>query len=123
MLSATRISQETRAALADIGIHRHFPIETAAWIAHPEVSAATDSFAEYRLEFTLAAESTFRLHASADQRFELFCNGEFVGMGPDRSTPDRWSFHVYEVTLPAGAIFSSSTTLPCRPGSSRNARL
>lgn len=103
MHTSFRVPQETTAAFADLGIHRHFPIETAAWITHPAATLATDSFADYRLEFVLPVEATFRLHVSADQRFELFCDGEFVGMGPDRSTPDRWSFHVYELTLPAGA--------------------
>jgi hypothetical protein len=47
-------------------------------------------------------EETITLHVSGDQRIALFCDGEYLGMGPDRSDLRRWSFHSYEVRLAAG---------------------
>mgnify|MGYP001809814881 CR=1 FL=1 len=84
------------------GPRRALPIESASWIAHPEATSARDSFCDYILDFELPEHTTVLLHTSADQRFELFCDGEFIGMGPDRSTPENWSYHVYEIALPAG---------------------
>jgi hypothetical protein len=43
-----------------------------------------------------------RLRVSADERFELFCNGERVRAGPERGGPVYTAFETLEVELPAG---------------------
>jgi hypothetical protein len=88
---------------ADNNIRYQYPIHRGKWIRHPAVDARTKSFCRYTLDFALAAPATIELHVSADQRFELFCDGDYVGMGPDRSDLDHWSFHSYRLRLAAGA--------------------
>lgn len=39
----------------------------------------------------------FVLHVSADNRYEFFVNGFFVGRGPARSVPEHWNFETYDV--------------------------
>ena len=87
---------------ADNNIRRLYPVQDASWIAHPDASPETDSFCSYSVEFTLEADAEFTIHATADQRFELFMDDRFIGMGPDRSDLEHWSFHSYAVTLASG---------------------
>ena len=47
------------------------------------------------------AES-IRIHVTADERYELFLDGERVGRGPERVAPDRWYYESYNLDLKAG---------------------
>jgi hypothetical protein len=58
--------------------------------------------AAFRLAFSLSEAALVRVHVSADERYELFLNGERVGRGPERATPDFWPFDSYELTLREG---------------------
>jgi len=88
---------------ADRGIHRQYAIDYAAWLWHPEVAADELFAARFTLEVDLPEAMRVRLHISADQRFEWYIDGRRIGMGPDRGDLDHWSFHSYDVELPAGA--------------------
>lgn len=88
---------------ANSNILPQYVLQRARWLAHPEADTAHDQFDEFELAFELPAGATLVAHVSADQRFELECDGVYVGMGPDRSDLRNWSFHSYELTLPAGA--------------------
>ncbi len=97
------------------GIIKIQPIDEAAWIWHPEfapVSAAGHSevfvggwrepvLLRFRREFEAAA-SPFRIHVSADERFELFLDGERIARGPDRSDVEHWCYATYDLRLSAG---------------------
>lgn len=74
----------------------HWP---AHWIA---LGGEKPLVAGYRLAFELAERTTVRLHVSADERYELYVDGERVGRGPDRGDADYWNFETYEATLSAG---------------------
>lgn len=87
---------------ADNNIRHQYPIHKGKWIRHPEAHAGAASFCRYTLSFELATEATIHLHVSADQRFELYCDEAYVGMGPDRSDVEHWSFHTYRLSLIAG---------------------
>ena len=58
--------------------------------------------AGYRLQFSCDEPSEGRLHVSADERFELYLDGQLVGRGPDRGDPAHWTFHSYDVTFEPG---------------------
>ncbi len=73
----------------------------ARWIR--PLQAKPPFVAAYRLVFELAAETTVRLHVSADERYELFLDGELLGRGPERGCPERWYFETFDLTLPPGA--------------------
>lgn len=88
--------------VADTNIRLHYPINQGQWIVHPGITDKENSFCRYSLDFELAEDSTFDIHVSADNRFELRCDDEYIGMGPDRSDINKWSFHSYRLTLEKG---------------------
>ncbi|NBC10483.1 MAG: hypothetical protein GVY24_01945, partial [Planctomycetes bacterium] len=88
---------------ADRGIHRQYAIDHAAWLWHPDAAVDELFAARFTLGVDLPEAVCMRLHISADQRFEWFIDGRRMGMGPDRGDLDHWSFHSYDVDLPAGA--------------------
>ncbi|MFA5203342.1 MAG: alpha-L-rhamnosidase C-terminal domain-containing protein [Lentisphaeria bacterium] len=73
-----------------------------SWISLPE-AAARPLVAAYRCRFTLAEAATWRLHVTADERYELYVDGVRVGRGPERGDDENWFFETYEIAWPAGA--------------------
>ena len=102
MIRRERFSLPGAPLPADANVRYHYPINRGKWVVHPAVNPREISFCRYSLEFTLPAAATIDIHVSADNRFELLCDGMFVGMGPDRSDLEHWSFHSYRLTLEAG---------------------
>jgi hypothetical protein len=51
---------------------------------------------------TLDTAATIRVHVTADNRYELFADGEFVGRGSERGDERNWFFETYELELGAG---------------------
>jgi alpha-L-rhamnosidase len=73
-----------------------------SWVACP--SAGEPPFVTaYRLRFTLDAPATIRAHVSADERYELFLDGEWVGRGPEQGSPENWFYETYDLSIAAGA--------------------
>lgn len=72
------------------------------WITPCQPDAPPALFA-YRLRFALDAGATARVHVSADERYELWLDGERVGRGPERGIRHAWFYESYDLPLPAGA--------------------
>lgn len=102
-LASERFSLPAAPLPADNNIRHQYPIHKGKWIVHPDVRANEVSFCRYTLGFALTDAATIELHVSADNRFELRCDGNFIGMGPDRSDIEHWSFHSYRLTLEPGS--------------------
>ena len=104
-----------RLQIGDTGISPVQPIDDAAWIWHPDYgNPAGPNHVEYfssgwrepvilrfHKEFT-ATSQPLRLHVSGDERFELFCDGQRIARGPDRSDVEHWSYATYDLQLAAG---------------------
>ena len=79
-----------------------FP-QFASWL-WTEASATPDGtgrFVCFRHVFTVDGEpESARLRITADSRYELFVNGEWLGHGPARSWPDPWPVDEYIVSPP-----------------------
>ena len=73
----------------------------AHWIAVP--GAAAPIVAAYQLCWQQAQDAEFLVHVSADERYELYLDGEFIGRGPERGDAKHWFFESYQLTLSAGA--------------------
>ena len=74
-----------------------------SWIHLPGADAAAPPFVlAYRCRFAVNELSAVRIHVSADERFELFLDGQRIGRGPERGTPDHWFFHSYDLSLTPG---------------------
>jgi hypothetical protein len=105
-----------RLQLGNTGILPVQSIDSAAWIWHPAFSdIPSTANAEYfsggwrqpvllrfRRQFSVAA-APLRIHVSADERFELFLDGQRVARGPDRSDVEHWSYATYDLRLAPGS--------------------
>jgi len=72
------------------------------WISHPDAPPAPLVTA-YKREFSVAEKASVRIHVSADERYELFLDGERIGRGPERGAPHWWYFETYDLELEQGA--------------------
>jgi hypothetical protein len=71
------------------------------WIVCPNLPAPPFVTA-YRKHFSLDKAATIRVHVSADERYELFLDGERVGRGSERGDADHWLFETYDLNIEAG---------------------
>jgi alpha-L-rhamnosidase len=58
--------------------------------------------AAYKLSFSLDDAATPRIHVTADQRYELFLDGERQGRGPERGDGLNWFYETYDLELSPG---------------------
>jgi len=76
----------------------HWP---ASWITLPHVGEPP-----YILGFRLIVEqpcdATLRCHVTADERYEIFLNGERVASGPERGSPEAWYYESIDLPVKAG---------------------
>ena len=95
------------------------PIDSAAWIWHGDdlaqaggsVLVSMDAKAAgvecpvmlFEKDFEVkAGEEPFEIDVSADERFYLTLDGEFVARGPNRADVSNWQYQTYRVTLEPG---------------------
>src|SRR5436305_2239427 len=70
----------------------------AKWIAAPEGSRREAGVFHFRKSFTLdAAPQQFIIHASGDQRYQLYINGQRVAEGPARGDLNHWRFDTVDI--------------------------
>lgn len=125
---AEKVFLNRRVLPGDTNLRPLEPIDTAAWLWHPDangdkarieasrsahrsvnvqsfpISWTRPVFLRFRKSFTVAdAAKPLRLHVSADERFELQCDGAPIARGPDRGDVNHWSFATYDLALPAGS--------------------
>jgi len=74
----------------------------AKWVGHPSVKGTDPAVTAYRKRFTLEKRTKLRIHVSADERYELFLDGERIGRGPQRGDRENWHFESHDLDLPAG---------------------
>lgn len=111
----TKVFLPQRLQLGDTGINPLQPIDEAAWIWHPGFANPSqlpraETFAagwrepvllRFRNDFE-AGRAPLRIHVSADERFELFLDGQRIARGPDRSDVEHWSYATYSIQLAPG---------------------
>ncbi len=71
---------------------------SAQWIAPPGVSLKDYGVYHFRRTFDLpTVPPTFVVHVSADNRYQLFVNGELVSLGPARGDVNHWHFETVDL--------------------------
>ena len=96
----------------------------ASWIRHKGAPPRSFGVYLFRRSFDLpAAPSRFVVHASADQRYELFVNGHRVATGPARGDLDHWRFETIDIAkqLASGQERAGRDRLELRAGSADGA--
>lgn len=86
----------------DANIQVRHAAEKASWIWHPHRSPLETAVLRFTLKFTTAAPTSALLHVTADQRFQLRCDGQEVSFGPDRGDVEHWTVQTIRLTLTAG---------------------
>ncbi len=72
-----------------------------AWIS-PEEPGECPEVVAYRLRFSVPETATVRVHVTADERYELWLDGQRVGRGPERGDGRAWFFESYDLPLGVG---------------------
>lgn len=74
----------------------------AKWIGHPDHRGEESVVIAYRRRVKLDRPLKCRIHLSADQRYELFLDGQRLGRGPERGDHRNWFYESYQLDLTAG---------------------
>ncbi len=80
-----------------------------SWIRVPKIGK-TPHVTAYRLNVTAKKNETVRIHVSADERYILFLDGQRIGRGPERGSPQEWFFESYDLELSKGDHTLSART-------------
>ncbi|MBC7808126.1 MAG: alpha-L-rhamnosidase [Akkermansiaceae bacterium] len=75
---------------------------TCAWVSCADV-VPPPFVSAYRCRFATSGATTIRVHVTADERYELFLDGQRIGRGSERGDAQNWFFETYELTLEPGA--------------------
>ncbi|MEK6796895.1 MAG: alpha-L-rhamnosidase [Spirochaetota bacterium] len=99
----TRRISVTKDPLGDKSEYRfETPAWPARWVGPRTHEIDTSTALVFRLKFQSASAEKIRLHLSADQRYELFIDGEFAGRGVERSDLKHWMYESYELSSEPG---------------------
>jgi alpha-L-rhamnosidase len=70
----------------------------ADWCAHPDGPAHEPAVFLFRNNFDIeSVPDRFIIHVSADQRYQLYVNGERIAFGPARGDPLHWRFETLDI--------------------------
>ena len=114
-----RIFRPARYTRGNTNVVKIQPIDDAAWIWHRDDLAMSVGAGEishsarsggavcpvmvFEKDFEVReGEKPFEIDVSADERFCLTLDGEFVARGPNRADVSNWQYNTYRVTLAPG---------------------
>ena len=86
----------------EANLRPRYALESAAWIWHPARGEREVAVLQFANRFRVAHAHETLIQVSADQRYELFLDGELISRGPDRCDVEHWSFATYRVELAPG---------------------
>ena len=73
----------------------------AKFVNHPN-SKLRPFFAVYSLVLNLDKPLKARIHVTADERYQLYVNGQLGGRGSERGDEEHWFYESYDLDLPIG---------------------
>ncbi|MHB9037811.1 MAG: family 78 glycoside hydrolase catalytic domain [Armatimonadota bacterium] len=66
------------------------------WIWSGEELLDRNAYVSFRRRFEYC-DGSAKLHITADSRYTLWVNGEYVGQGPVRAWPNHWRYDTYDI--------------------------
>ncbi len=97
-----RVIIDPRGFLGDGNAKSQHPADRGTWVWCPGKSSVETAFLRFRLAISLSERVTPLVHVTADQRFQLRCDGQDVTFGPDRSDLEHWTVQTVQLDLAAG---------------------
>src|SRR5690348_164625 len=71
---------------------------SARWISVPRTSGFEYGVYHFRRTFELAsAPATFVVHVTADNRYQLYVNGDYASVGPARGDLYHWRYETVDI--------------------------
>ena len=71
----------------------------ASWITVPDAPPYSYGVYFFRNEIEIdKIADPFVIHVSADNRYKLYINGQWIGLGPARSDADNWIYETYDIS-------------------------
>ncbi len=71
----------------------------ASWVSVPDTDPYGYGVYFYRNTLVLdKAPEKYVIHISADNRYKLYVNDQWIGLGPARSDPDNWNYETYDIS-------------------------
>ena len=101
-VGAVRVLVPTRRHLGDANVQLRHAAEKGAWVWHPERGLRETAVLRFRLRLELVEPLHTVVHVTADQRFQLRCNGQDLTYGPDRCDVAHWTVHSLQLELAPG---------------------
>ena len=101
MTTVTKLFLPPRHYPGNTGIYVQQLIDEASWVWHPGCGRDERVFLRFRRTFTAAGEPLV-VHVSADERYELFLDGQRMSRGPDRGDIEHWAYASYRIELAPG---------------------
>ena len=78
------------------------PWKYTKWIRCPGWDFQSPGVWAFRKCFTVEKPETLRMCVTADQRYDLYLDGERIGWGSDRGLSNNWFYETLDVTLDPG---------------------
>ncbi len=98
-----RAFRDARVTRGNTNILRIQPIDSATWIWAPNKQNTAPLFLKFRNEFVVDdSDGTLVLDISADERYYLTIDNQFISRGPNRSTVENWQYNTYIINLKPG---------------------
>jgi hypothetical protein len=72
-----------------------------SWVRLPHQEQAPFVVA-YRVHFESPGEAVVRVHVTADERYDLYLDGVYVGRGSERGDERHWFYETYDLPISAG---------------------
>ena len=71
---------------------------SARWISHPKLKGNEYAVVKFGKDFDLTSKpEKYIIHVSADNRYKLFINGNYIGNGPARGDLTNWRYETYDI--------------------------
>ena len=103
-----RVFRDAVNTRGNVSIKRLQPIEEASWIWRPDEKSAAPSgefstVMVFEKDFEVKdGDGSLVFDVSADERFYLTLDGDFVARGPNRGTVENWQYQTYKADLKPG---------------------
>ncbi len=91
-----RIFRPARYTRGNLNIIRVQPIDYASWIWLPDDSAKR-RIVKFKKTFSVTNDAPLVIDVSADERFYLTLDGQFVARGPNRGAVENWQYQTYSI--------------------------